>query len=107
MRYKAIVAAAALATAAGCVYVPPVTQGNVLRRGDVAQLKVGMTTEQVRYLFGSPSLANPFYPDTWYYVYYAKPHARQKAKVYRLVVHFQGGKVSSFETSGPVSDAPS
>ena len=40
--------AGALILAAGCVYVPPVTQGNYLKQSDLKQLKVGMTTKQVR-----------------------------------------------------------
>lgn len=106
MRLPLAAAALALLGIAGCVYVPPVTQGNYLKQDDLQQLKVGMTTEQVRYLFGTPMLSNPFYSDTWYYVYYAKPHAQQKAKLYRLVVHFKDGKVTSFDTSAPISDAP-
>lgn len=92
---------------AGCVYVPPVAQGNFLKQDDLKQLKVGMTPAQVRYLFGKPTLANPFESNVWRYVYYYKPSAHSKAKVYRLTVYFKDGKVARYTTSAPVSDAPS
>lgn len=106
MRNRLLLAAGALILA-GCVYVPPVTQGNYVKADELKQLKIGMTPEQVRYLFGTPMLADPFYPDVWHYVYYSKPHAHSKPVVYRLTVHFKDGKVSRFETSAPISDAPS
>ncbi len=95
-----------LAFAAGCVYVPPVTQGNYLNQSDLRQLKVGMTTQQVRYLFGKPTLPNPFEKGIWRYVYYYKAGARSPAYIYRLTVYFDNGKVKRFTTSKPIDKAP-
>lgn len=95
-----------LALAAGCVYVPPVTQGNYLKQSDLKQLKVGMTTKQVRYLFGKPTLPNPFETGIWRYVYYYKPGARSPEHIYRLTVYFDNGKVQRFTTSKPIDKAP-
>ncbi|MGH8273375.1 MAG: outer membrane protein assembly factor BamE [Gammaproteobacteria bacterium] len=108
MRYRflACLAGAALLASAGCVYVPPVTQGNLLVHDDLTQLKVGMTRKQVLFLFGEPMLANPFYPHTWHYVYYYKPGARSKKHIYRLTVNFRNGKVANFATSKPISESP-
>lgn len=106
MRCRLLLAGAALLAFAGCVYVPPVTQGNYLKLDDLNQLKVGMTAKQVRFLFGRPMLADPFYPDTWHYVYYFKRGARSKPFIYRLTVQFKDGKVASFQTSRPISEAP-
>jgi outer membrane protein assembly factor BamE len=105
-RLIALLAAGSLAALAGCVYVPPVTQGNYLQLRNLRQLKVGMTRKQVQYLFGEPMLTDPFYPHTWRYVYYYKPGARSKPRIYRLAVRFQDGKVASFQTSKPISQAP-
>jgi outer membrane protein assembly factor BamE len=91
---------------AGCVYVPSVTQGNYLKYSDLQQLKVGMTRDQVKFLFGPPQLANPFYPGTWHYVYYFKRGARSKQHIYRLTVNFDHGKVANFKTSEPIGQAP-
>jgi outer membrane protein assembly factor BamE len=106
MRYRPLIAAVALLAVAGCVYVPTVTQGNYLDAKDLKQLKIGMTPQQVTYLFGTPTLANPFYRDTWYYVYYLKQSAYTKARLYRLTIQFKDSKVASFDTSAPISEAP-
>lgn len=106
MRCRFLLAGALLFAFAGCVYVPPVTQGNYLKRDDLAQLKVGMTHKQVRFLFGTPMLSDPFYPDTWHYVYYFKRGAHAKPFIYRLTVQFKDDKVVSFNTSAPITAAP-
>ncbi len=108
MRFRLTIPAILLLTAlaAGCVYVPPVTQGNYLKQSDLKQLKVGMTTQQVEYLFGKPALPNPFEQNTWHYVYYYKPGAHRPAHVYRLTVYFKNGKVVRFTTSKPIDRAP-
>lgn len=96
----------ALAALVGCVYVPPVTQGNYLKYDKLQQLEVGMTPDQVVYLFGKPMMADPFYPDTWHYVYYNKRSAGAEERIYRLTVNFKNGKVASFKTSEPISESP-
>lgn len=106
MRCRFLLAGTALLAFAGCVYIPPVTQGNYLKQSDLQQLKVGMTTKQVQFLFGSPMLSDPFYPDSWHYVYYYKRGAGAKPFIYRLTVQFKDDKVASFETSQPISEAP-
>lgn len=70
-----LVAACALLTA--CSYKPSfineykidVQQGNVLTQDMVAQLKPGQTREQVRFILGSPLIADIFHRDRWDYVY--------------------------------------
>lgn len=86
---------------AACVYVPPVTQGNFFKAKQLNQLKVGMTPKQVRYLFGTPMLADPFYPHRWDYVFYEKVEG-SKRRMYHLTVYFKNHKVSRFSTSGPI-----
>ena len=65
-----LVTALAVALLAGCsiVYKPDVQQGNLLDGRNVAQLKPGMSKEQVLALLGSPSVASPFDQDRWDYV---------------------------------------
>lgn len=108
MRSRLLAPAAILlaAVAAGCVYVPPDMQGNYLKQSALKKLKVGMTTDQVRYLFGKPMLPDPFEKDIWRYVYYYKAGARSPTHLYRLTVYFKNGKVSRFATSQPISEAP-
>ena len=51
-------------------YKIDVQQGNFLDQEMVAKLKPGMTRSQVRFLLGTPLIADPFHPDRWDYVYY-------------------------------------
>jgi outer membrane protein assembly factor BamE len=60
----------ALAFAGGCVYRANIAQGNVVKEEDLAQVEVGMTRNQVRFLLGTPMVDDPFHRDRWDYVYY-------------------------------------
>lgn len=46
-----------------------VRQGNFVSQQMVAQLKPGQTRDQVRFILGSPLVADPFHADRWDYVY--------------------------------------
>jgi outer membrane protein assembly factor BamE len=57
----AIVLASAVGLAtSGCVYRINIQQGNFLNQGAVDTVKPGMTRSQVRYLLGTPMVADPF-----------------------------------------------
>ena len=62
----------ALAMSSGCVYRASIAQGNLIKEEDLAQLEVGMTRNQVRFLLGTPMVNDPFHSDRWDYVYYLK-----------------------------------
>jgi outer membrane protein assembly factor BamE len=62
----------------GCTYLNPanwgayhieVQQGNLVTQDAVAQVKIGMTRSQVRFLLGTPLLTDPFHSDRWDYKY--------------------------------------
>ncbi|HMU99873.1 MAG TPA: outer membrane protein assembly factor BamE [Rhodocyclaceae bacterium] len=73
---RLIVGAACLWLAA-CSNVPrivteyriDVQQGNVLTQDMVSQLKPGQTRDQVRFILGTPLLADVFHAQRWDYVY--------------------------------------
>ena len=46
-----------------------VRQGNYVTQEMVAQLKPGLSREQVRFIRGSPPVADMFHVDRWDYVY--------------------------------------
>lgn len=48
-------------------YRPDIQQGNFVSREMVAQLKEGMTPEQVRFVLGTPLLTDIFHADRWDY----------------------------------------
>ncbi|MEJ2297876.1 MAG: outer membrane protein assembly factor BamE [Woeseiaceae bacterium] len=61
-----------LALGSGCVYRANIAQGNLVKEEDLAQLEVGMTRSQVRFLLGTPMVSDPFHHQRWDYVYYLK-----------------------------------
>lgn len=98
---KALAFSLGIATLGGCGHFPgaytlPIEQGNAIKDSQVEQLRVGMTTDQVRFLLGTPMLENIFNKDRWDYVYYSTEKRKLKEKRH-LVVYFQEGQVSSFE----------
>jgi outer membrane protein assembly factor BamE len=88
-----------------------IQQGNYISQEMIAQLKLGMTREQVRYVLGTPLVTDIFHADRWDYVYYReRPGGAEQRKV---SVHFDkegrleriGGDVlPSAET--PPAEAP-
>jgi outer membrane protein assembly factor BamE len=67
-------ALAALATtvalATGCTpYRIDIQQGNVVTQEMLARLRPDMTRQQVRYVMGTPLVADTFHPERWDYFY--------------------------------------
>ena len=109
-------AIAALAAGAGCSsvsadgsllgFITPyrmeVVQGNVVTKEMVAQLRPGLSREQVRNLLGSPLLTDVFHGDRWDYAFTIR---RQGAapQQRRVTVFFDGDRVSRFDAG----EAPS
>jgi outer membrane protein assembly factor BamE len=50
-------------------YKIDVQQGNVLTQEMVSQLRPGLSRDQVRFILGTPMLADMFHADRWDYVY--------------------------------------
>jgi outer membrane protein assembly factor BamE len=62
-------------------YRMTIQQGNNLSQEMVAQLKLGMTREQVRFVLGTPLLMDVFHADRWDYVYYLeKPGGKREQR---------------------------
>jgi outer membrane protein assembly factor BamE len=77
-------------------YHMEVVQGNVVTQEMVAQLKTGMTRDQVRNLMGSPMLADIFHAARWDYVFSIR---RQGATTQqrRVTVYYEADKLARFE----------
>lgn len=55
---------------AGCTtYRIDIQQGNVVTQEMVAKLKPGMTRSQVKFVMGTPLVADVFHPNRWDYFY--------------------------------------
>ena len=84
-------------TASGCVYRINIQQGNFLNQGAVDTVKEGMTRSQVRYLLGTPMVADSFNKERWDYLYYLKKGRSKHVDSRRVTVYFDGDKVAKLD----------
>jgi len=87
-----------------------VRQGNLVTQEMVVQLKPGLTREQVRFILGSPLVADMFHVDRWDYVYRFQP-GHGEAQQRHLAVFFQDNKLTRVAgdvvaDDGSLADAP-
>ena len=71
---------------AGCstlgVYKVDIPQGTPLTQAQASKVQVGMSHQQVRFLLGSPTIADPMNPLRWDYIYnYIPGTYAKKAKI--------------------------
>jgi outer membrane protein assembly factor BamE len=85
------------ALASGCVYRINIQQGNYLDQTAVEQVKAGMTRSQVRYLLGTPMVADSFNKERWDYIYYLKKGRSRHVDSRRVTVYFDGDKVARLD----------
>ncbi|HWX79035.1 MAG TPA: outer membrane protein assembly factor BamE [Steroidobacteraceae bacterium] len=83
--------------ASGCVYRINIQQGNFLNQSAVDTIKPGMTRSQVRYLLGTPMVADSFNKERWDYIYYLKIGRSRHVDSRRVTVYFEGDKVASLD----------
>jgi outer membrane protein assembly factor BamE len=94
------------ASLAGCGAVPripgitpyriDIQQGNFISQDLVAQLKPGMSKEQVRLALGTPLLTDIFHADRWDYVYW-RERPGEKREQRKLTVYFEDGKLTRLD----------
>lgn len=74
-----------------------VQQGNAIEDSQLAQVREGMSPQQVEFLLGSPQIRGAFVrDDRWDYVYSYRP-GRGPVEQRRVTVYFEGGRVSRIE----------
>ncbi len=104
--------AVALCMLAGCSSVPrivkeyriDVQQGNVLTQEMVAQLRPGLSRDQVRFVLGTPLLMDMFHANRWDYFYSLQKGRSGEIETRRLSVYFDAdGKL--VRVSGDVAAA--
>ncbi|MDC2825757.1 outer membrane protein assembly factor BamE [Rodentibacter pneumotropicus] len=114
MQFKTLFAATVLAfslsacsTVEKIVYRIDVPQGNYLEAASVAQVKQGMTVQQVQYLLGTPVLIDPYSNLTWYYVF-LQQRAYQSPEQHTFTVKFdQRGIVTETHLDKPLPEVTS
>jgi outer membrane protein assembly factor BamE len=77
-----------------------IQQGNVITPDMLAQLKPGLTQEQVSYLMGTPVLVSTFDPDRWDYVYTYQPGGG-KATEQHITLYFTHGVLQRINNPAP------
>jgi outer membrane protein assembly factor BamE len=70
-----------------------VRQGNYVSQDMVAQLKPGLTRDQVRFILGTPLITDMFHAERWDYVYRMQP-GRGEVEQRHLAVFFSDGKLA-------------
>src|SRR5260370_3364290 len=93
------------ALASGCVYRINIQQGNYLDQAAVEQVKAGMTRSQVRYLLGTPMVADSFNKERWDYIYYLKKGRSRHVDSRRVTITSTATK-SLASTSRPPQRPP-
>lgn len=91
-----------LATACSPVFKLSTRQGNIIDSEKLAQVETGMTREQVKYLLGTPLVADEFEPQRWDYVAYLRSGAGKEAR-HVVSLFFDGDTLKRIEDSNPPS----
>jgi outer membrane protein assembly factor BamE len=77
-------------------YRPDVQQGNFVSQEMMAQLKEGLTRDQVRFLMGTPLLTDIFHADRWDYVFRLQK-GNGEILSSRVSIFFKDDRVARFE----------
>ena len=107
MRFRSFAAAAiAAALAGGCGFVPripgvspyriEIQQGNYVSADMIAQLKPGMTKEQVRFILGTPMVTDIFHSERWDYVYWREA-SNGTRETRKITVLFEQGQLARID----------
>lgn len=78
-------------------YKVDIPQGNYLTKEMLAQVKEGMSAQQVKFALGAPLLMPVFSADRWDYVFRYQ-HANGTSDLRRVVIRFKDTKVNSIES---------
>ncbi len=111
---KSILSLAVAISAAACSWVPSISphrmeiqQGNFVSQEMVAQLKPGMSKDQVRFILGTPLIADVFHADRWDYVFTRMRSNSRELEQRRIAVYFEDGKLKRVDGDVVASgDAP-
>jgi outer membrane protein assembly factor BamE len=77
-------------------YRPDIQQGNFVSQEMLAQLKPGMTRDQVKFVLGTPLLTDMFHAERWDYPFYLARGNGELTKA-RVSVYFKDDKVDHFD----------
>jgi outer membrane protein assembly factor BamE len=78
-------------------YKMEIQQGNYVTQEMVSRLKPGMTRDQVRFIMGTPLVADIFHAERWDYVYTRVPERGGPLEERRVAVFFKDDKLTRLE----------
>ena len=70
-----------------------IQQGNYVTQEMVAQLKPGLTRDQVRFVMGTPLVNDIFHEERWDYVFVRQRANSRDVERRRIAVFFEDGKL--------------
>lgn len=82
-----------------------IRQGNVISDETITQLKPGMTTTEVEFLLGPPSITDTFHTNRWDYIYSLEKDG-QRPEFKHLTLYFESNTLARIE-EGPAAEARS
>jgi outer membrane protein assembly factor BamE len=77
-------------------YRPDIQQGNFVSKEMLAQLKVGQTRDQVKFILGTPLMTDAFHANRWDYPFYLARGNGELTQA-RVTVYFKDDKVEKFD----------
>lgn len=83
-----------------------IQQGNYLEAESIDQVEVGMTQSQVRFLIGTPMVADPFNASRWDYVFYFKVGRTRNEVKSHITVWFEEGRVVRIDRPESLDEDP-
>jgi outer membrane protein assembly factor BamE len=78
------------------IYKFDIQQGNLITQDMIDQLKPGMTKPQVRFIMGTPLIADTFSQDRWDYFYSLQPGDRSGEVRERMAIFFKDDVLVGF-----------
>jgi len=78
-------------------YRMEIQQGNFVTQEMAAQLKPGMTRDQVRFVLGTPLVSDIFHEDRWDYVFVRQRANSEEVERRRIAVFFEDGKLKRID----------
>ena len=74
-----------------------IQQGNYVTQEMIAKLQPGMTRDQVRFVLGTPLVADAFHEDRWDYMFRRQRANSKEIEQRRIVIFFDDGRLSRIE----------
>lgn len=74
-----------------------IQQGTVVTKDMAEKLQTGMTRDQVRFILGTPLVADLFHADRWDYPYRFQP-GRGEIQERKFTVYFENNKLARFDS---------